>query len=78
MFPTQFAPHLKSLGIAFLSIFFLLIACKKDSGQYFQVTILSSEGGVVSIDSGSYIEGTELSLLATPGDNYIFSGWSDG
>ena len=78
MFPTQFAPHLKSLGIAFLSIFFLFIACKKDSGQYFQVTILSSEGGVVSIDSGSYIEGTELSLLATPGDNYIFSGWSDG
>ena len=42
-----------------------------------------SEGGTVSssIESpvtGTYEEGTEITLIATASDGYQFMGWSDG
>ena len=46
-------------------VFLIFISCGKEEEniineiQYFQVTILSSEGGSVSTNGGSYIEGTE-------------------
>lgn len=64
--------------------FLIFISCGKEEEniineiQYFQVTILSSEGGSVSTNGGSYIEGTELTITASPNDNYMFSGWSNG
>ena len=71
--------HLK-LFLALL----IFISCGKEEEniinelQYFQVTILSSEGGSVSTNGGSYVEGTGLNVTATPNDSYMFSGWSNG
>ena len=65
-------------------VLLIFISCGKEEEniineiQYFQVTILASEGGTVSTIGGSFAQGTELSITATPNDNYVFSGWSNG
>jgi hypothetical protein len=41
----------------------------------FQLTIVDSEGGFVSVESGSYDRGTQLSITATPNENYHFIGF---
>ena len=41
----------------------------------FTVTILSSEGGTVSGDSGEYDLDSEIQLTASPDEGYFFSGW---
>ena len=41
----------------------------------FTVTILSSEGGTVSGDSGEYDLDSEIQLIASPDEGYFFSGW---
>ena len=51
--------------------------------NYFSFSLLFSEGGTVSssIESpvtGTYEEGTEITLIATASDGYQFMGWSDG
>ena len=71
--------HLK-LFLALL----IFISCGKEEEniineiQYFQVTILASEGGTVSTSGGSFAQGTELTITANPNDSYMFSGWSNG
>ena len=65
-------------------VLLIFISCGKEEEniineiQYFQVTILASEGGTVSTSGGSFAQGTELTITANPNDNYIFSGWSNG
>ena len=51
--------------------------------NYFSFSLLISEGGSVSSPSGSpvtgtYEEGTEITLIANAYDGYQFMGWSDG
>jgi hypothetical protein len=41
----------------------------------YTLTITSSDGGTVSIESGEYEEGTEIEIIATPEDGYRFDGW---
>ena len=41
----------------------------------YELTILDSEGGYVSVESGSYERGTQLSIIATPNENYHFIGF---
>ena len=38
----------------------------------FQLTIVDTEGGTVSVESGSYDYGTELTIVASPNENYHF------
>lgn len=42
----------------------------------YQITINSSEGGTVNVSSGSYEEGTILTITATPSEGYVFSNWT--
>ena len=39
------------------------------------LTISAGEGGTVSIDGGTYDEGTEVSIIATANEGYRFTGW---
>ena len=41
----------------------------------YSLTVTTSEGGTVSIDGGEFEEGTEITVIATPNEGYIFEGW---
>ena len=41
----------------------------------FTLTVTASEGGTVSTQGGTYDEGTEVTVTATPDDGYEFIGW---
>ena len=41
----------------------------------YTLTISAAEGGTVSIDGGTYDEGTEVSVTATANEGYRFTGW---
>ena len=41
----------------------------------YQLTVLSSEGGVVSTAGGEYTEGAEVEIIATPIEGFSFTGW---
>ena len=43
----------------------------------YNITLTANPGGSVT-GGGSYIEGTQVSISATPNSGYIFSSWSDG
>lgn len=47
------------------------------STQY-TLTVTDGEGGYVSTQGGTYDEGTEITVKATPHEGYVFSGWSNG
>ena len=44
----------------------------------YTLTVTSGEGGTVSTQGGTYDEGTEVTITATPDEGYVFTGWSDG
>ena len=44
----------------------------------YALTVSPSEGGFVSTEGGTYDQGTEVSILATPAQGYIFDKWSNG
>ena len=44
----------------------------------YTITVSALEGGTVSIEGGSYYEGTELTITASADEGYEFIGWSDG
>ena len=57
----------------------VIYSCKKDVIKYeLSTTIIPSEGGIVSPDSGLYNEGSNVIITATPSSEYLFIGWSDG
>ena len=41
----------------------------------FTLTVTAEEGGTVSTEGGTYDEGTEVTITATPADGYEFVGW---
>jgi len=41
----------------------------------FTLTVTAGEGGSVSTEGGTYDEGTEISVTATPDEGYEFVGW---
>ncbi len=49
-----------------------------DDTQYFELTFSAGKGGSVDQESGSYAEGTELVVTATPIEGYSFDQWTDG
>jgi len=44
----------------------------------YTLIISAEEGGTVSIEGGSYYEGTELTITTSANEGYEFIGWSDG
>ena len=44
----------------------------------YKLSISASNGGTVSSEGGTYNEGTELTITATPSPEYLFLGWSNG
>ena len=45
-----------------------------DPIQY-TLTVTAGEGGTVSSEGGAYDEGTEVTIIATPDEGYVFAGW---
>ena len=44
----------------------------------YTLTVSSGEGGSVDTEGGEYEEGTEVTITATPDENYRFVSWSNG
>ena len=41
----------------------------------YSLTVTAAEGGTVSTEGGTYDEGTEVTITATPSEGYRFTGW---
>src|SRR6056300_361847 len=41
----------------------------------YTLTVTAGEGGSVSTEGGTYDEGTEVTITATPAEGYEFVGW---
>ena len=50
-------------------------AAIEESTVQYTLTVLASEGGTVSTEGGTYDEGTEVTITATPSEGYRFTGW---
>ena len=44
----------------------------------YTISITAGDGGSVSSTGGTYEEGTQLNITATPSAEYVFTGWSNG
>lgn len=55
----------------------ILISCSKDPIVY-QLNLIQTEGGTVSPQSGSFEEGSFVTLTAIPSKEYEFTKWSNG
>jgi len=63
--------------IFLITIMSVLLSCDKDDIQTtVQYTLtVSASGGTISTEGGTYDEGTELTITATPSEGYFFAGW---
>ena len=54
-----------------------IVQTQEPQGQVNQytLTVTSAEGGTVSSEGGTYDEGTEITITATPSEGYRFTGW---
>ena len=43
----------------------------------YTVTVTTEEGGTVSTEGGTFDEGTEITITATPSEGYVFYGWDN-
>ncbi|MEC7262249.1 MAG: aryl-sulfate sulfotransferase [Bacteroidota bacterium] len=69
----------KELFILFITFCLLNLGCDKDQTPkqiFYSLTITVGTGGAVDVDSGIYLEGTELSITATPDTDFEFEKWS--
>ena len=64
-------------------IFFLLLACSKDTvvpeepaAISYTILVSASEGGSVNSQGGSYAQNATATFTATAADGFVFSGWS--
>ncbi|MDC0000858.1 hypothetical protein OAD81_01240 [Flavobacteriaceae bacterium] len=64
--------------IFLITIMSVLLSCDKDDIQntvQYTLTVSASEGGTISTEGGTYDEGTEVTITATPSEGYFFAGW---
>ena len=70
---------MKKSQLLLIAIFFVL-SCKEepDPPRLYTLTtqVTPMEGGSISPTVGEYEENTSIEVLATPNDEYVFSGWS--
>src|SRR5690625_3112492 len=61
----------------FLLPLFLLTYCSTDNTPIYTLitNVNPSEAGSVNPSSGDYNEGTEVELMATPTEHWVFNGW---
>ncbi|MDC3330545.1 hypothetical protein OAV56_06055, partial [Flavobacteriaceae bacterium] len=69
----------------YISLLFILTCAKEDSQapntpptqivKQYTLTVTAGEGGTVSTEGGTYDEGTEVTITATPAEGYEFVGW---
>lgn len=77
---------MKNVSTLFISLTILFWGCSSNDDDInteltrtqYTLTVTAGEGGTVSTQGGTYNEGTELTITATPWDGYIFKGWSNG
>ena len=43
----------------------------------YTLTVSAGDGGTVSTEGGTYDEGTEVTITATPNEGYRFTGWEE-
>jgi uncharacterized repeat protein (TIGR02543 family) len=55
----------------------LTLTANFDATPSYNITLNGNSGGLVS-GGGSYQQGTQVNLSATPNTGYLFSSWSDG
>jgi len=62
-----------------------MVSCSKDSPLpeptptiTYTLTATAAEGGTVNTSGGTYQSGDSVQVTATPKDEYVFSGWSNG
>ena len=77
---------MKNLPI-YISLLLLLTCAKEDSQapnspptqivKQYTLTAIAGDGGSIS-GGGTFTQGTQVSLTATPNSGYSFSGWSNG
>ena len=51
---------------------------QNDNQEEFNLSISANEGGVVSSSGGKYLNGSSISVSATPNNGFEFAGWSNG
>ena len=78
---------MKNISI-FLSLLLLLTCAKEDSQasntppnqitRQYTLRVSAGDGGSVSTAGGSFANGTQVSVTATPNAGYVFSSWSNG
>ncbi|MDB4013291.1 hypothetical protein N9487_03945 [Cyclobacteriaceae bacterium] len=64
--------------IFIITIMSVLLSCDKEDIQttvQYTLTVSASEGGTISTEGGTYDEGTEVTITATPSEGYFFAGW---
>ena len=64
-------------------LFVFLLSCAKDENSetpsiFYDVEVISENGGSVDFSGGSFKSGSTITLTATPNQGFIFSGWSNG
>ena len=64
-----------------LILFLVIFSCSKDKDVEevivnYSLSIASPEGGTVNDSAGSYESGTNVTVIATPSEGYVFIGWS--
>ena len=72
----------------YITLLFLLTCAKEDSQdpgttpsnitRQYTLTVSAGDGGSVSTAGGTFSQGTQVSITATPNAGYSFSGWSNG
>lgn len=80
---------MRHLSVLFVWLSILLYGCSSNdedlsspeggdqspNPNQYVLTVTAGEGGSVSTQGGTYDEGTEITVTATPGNNFIFSSW---
>ena len=69
---------MKKYAILLLTLLVLTTCESDDSIQYkLSTQVNPPEGGTISPSSGTFDKGEEITLKATPSDEYVFVNWSD-
>lgn len=66
---------MKNLILPLLVSLFILGCSSEENIVSYELTIVNSEGGSVSMESGSFVEGSEIILSVTVNDCFEFIGW---
>jgi len=70
-----------------LTAFLFVYSCSTDEDdapppaaivKKYTLAVTAGEGGTVSSSGGTYSQGTQVSITATPSSGFTFSQWSDG